>query len=88
MGREVVEALAEGAWADAAAAAVGFEGFFEFAEAFGAAGQVAKDESGPLVADNLHGAGDAANTWFKLGLGERGTISRLPGETGVSSGKR
>jgi hypothetical protein len=62
---EVVEALGEGAGVD------GADGFFKFAEAFRAAEQVAQDERGPFVTDNLHGAGDAANVWFE------GFINRL-----------
>lgn len=61
---EVVETLGEGAGVDAA------DGALEFAEAFGTAEQVAQDERGPFVADDLHGAGDAADMRFEW-LGER-----------------
>ncbi len=59
VGFEVVEALREGAGVD------GADGFFEFAEAFGAAEQVAQNERSPFIADNLHGAGDATDVGFK-----------------------
>ena len=58
VGFEVVEALAEGAGIDVANRA------FEFAEAFRAGEQVAQDQGGPFIADDLHGAGDAADMRF------------------------
>ena len=55
MSFEVIEALAESTWINAA------DGLFQFAEALGAGEQISQNERRPLVANNLHGAGDAAN---------------------------
>lgn len=62
VGFQVIEPLGKGAGVD------GADGALQLAEAFWAAHQVAQDEGGPFVADNLHGGGDAAGfglyDWF------------------------
>lgn len=56
---QVVEALGQGSWIEAG------DGLFQLTEALGAAGQVAQDQGCPLVANDLHGAGDAAVPGFE-----------------------
>lgn len=56
---KVIESLGQGTRIDET------NRFFELAKALWPAGEVTQDQSGPFVADYLHGGRDAADFWFQ-----------------------